>query len=109
MDLKSKYVIKGIGKEQIIQSVVVIHTDENGKISKVEDRWDGKLPDGAISNVSSVVQLMNPLWWIGYWMAWSFWIWSFTWETRVWRVGVAPSCRYFYARSASIGEFSDIS
>ncbi|KAJ4371255.1 hypothetical protein N0V83_004472 [Neocucurbitaria cava] len=50
MDLKTRYVVKGIGKEQTIQSVVAIHLDEQGKISKVEDRWDGKLPDGAISN-----------------------------------------------------------
>ncbi len=61
--------------------------DEQGKISKVEDRWNGSLPDGAISNVSSVFQLVNPMWWINYWMAWAFWLWSFTWETRVWRVG----------------------
>ncbi len=79
--------VKGIGKEQTIQSVVAIHVDEQGKISKVEDRWNGSLPDGAISNVSSVFQLVNPLWWINYWMAWGFWLWSFTWETRVWRVG----------------------
>lgn len=52
MDLKTRYVIKGIGKEQIVSSVVAIHLDGEGKIQKVEDKWDGKLPDGAIANVS---------------------------------------------------------
>ncbi|KAF1936959.1 hypothetical protein EJ02DRAFT_386453 [Clathrospora elynae] len=50
MDLKTRYVIKGINKEQTIQSVVAIHLDGQGKIEKVEDKWDGKLPDGAIAN-----------------------------------------------------------
>lgn len=52
MDLKTRYVIKGIGKEQTIQSLVAIHLDDQGKISKVEDKWDGKLPEGSISEVS---------------------------------------------------------
>lgn len=55
MDMRSKYTIKGIGKEQEIQSEVHIHLDEQGKIKRVEDKWDGKLPDGPISNVSSVI------------------------------------------------------
>ncbi|KAF1957074.1 hypothetical protein CC80DRAFT_547787 [Byssothecium circinans] len=50
MDLKTRYVIKGINKEQTIQSVVAIHLDEQGKIAKVEDKWDGKLPDSSIMN-----------------------------------------------------------
>ncbi|KAJ8118595.1 hypothetical protein OPT61_g480 [Boeremia exigua] len=50
MDLKTRYVIKGIGKEQIVSSVVAIHLDGEGKIQKVQDKWDGKLPDGAIAN-----------------------------------------------------------
>ncbi|KAA8626049.1 SnoaL-2 domain containing protein [Pyrenophora tritici-repentis] len=50
MDLKTRYVVKGIGKETTIESVVAIYTDEQGKISKVEDKWNGKLPDGAIAN-----------------------------------------------------------
>ncbi|KAF2853129.1 hypothetical protein T440DRAFT_497120 [Plenodomus tracheiphilus IPT5] len=50
IDMKTRYVIKGINKEQTIESVVAITTDEQGKISKVEDRWNGKLPDGPISN-----------------------------------------------------------
>ncbi|KAG9189091.1 hypothetical protein G6011_05959 [Alternaria panax] len=50
MDLRTRYVIKGLGKEQLIQSEVAIHLDAEGKIAKVEDKWDGKLPDGAIAN-----------------------------------------------------------
>lgn len=44
--------IKGIGKEQVVNSVVVLHLDGEGKIQKVEDRWDGELDDGAIADVS---------------------------------------------------------
>jgi hypothetical protein len=53
IDLKTRYVIKGVGKEQIVSSVVAIHLDGEGKIQKVEDKWDGKLPEGSIANVSS--------------------------------------------------------
>lgn len=87
LDLKTRYVIKGINKEQTIQSVVAIHLDEQGKIAKLEDKWDGKLPEGSISNVSSFSQLLSPFWWANYWIAWAFWGWSWTWETRIWRVG----------------------
>ena len=53
IDMKTRYVIKGINKEQTIESLVAIHLDQQGKIQKVEDKWNGELPDGAISNVSS--------------------------------------------------------
>jgi hypothetical protein len=52
MDLRTKYVIKGINKEQTIQSLVSIQLDDQGKISKVEDKWNGELPTGMIANVS---------------------------------------------------------
>jgi hypothetical protein len=52
MDLRTRYVIKGLGKEQLIQSEVAIHLDAEGKIAKVEDKWDGNLPDSSIANVS---------------------------------------------------------
>lgn len=55
MDLKTRYVIKGINKEQVVSSVVAIYLDSEGKIQKVQDKWDGKLPDGAIANVSTVL------------------------------------------------------
>ncbi|KAJ6283234.1 SnoaL-2 domain-containing protein [Bipolaris maydis] len=50
MDLKTRYVVKGIGKEQVIQSEVVIHLDSEGKIEKLEDKWNGKLPENVIAN-----------------------------------------------------------
>ncbi|TVY48199.1 hypothetical protein LOCC1_G002453 [Lachnellula occidentalis] len=60
MDLKTRYKIKGLGSEQTIASVIKIHTDDAGKkIMKVEDKWDGKLPEGAFAkafrNLNSVV------------------------------------------------------
>lgn len=58
MNLKTRYVVKGIGKEQTIDSVVKIHTDSD-KIAKVEDRWNDQLPDGtfrmAMRNLNSVI------------------------------------------------------
>jgi hypothetical protein len=91
LDLKTRYVVKGIGKEQTIQSLVAIHTDEQGKISKVEDKWDGKLPESGIANVSSAFQLLSPFWWTRYWEGWAFWVRSWTWETRAWRVRCSRS------------------
>ncbi|TVY31980.1 hypothetical protein LSUB1_G008158 [Lachnellula subtilissima] len=60
MNLKTRYQIKGLGKEQTIESVIKIQTDDAGKkIVRVEDRWDGKLPEGpfakAFRNLNSVV------------------------------------------------------
>jgi len=52
MNLKTRYVVKGIGAEQTIESVVKIFTNAQGKIEKVEDKWGGKLPDNAFQNVS---------------------------------------------------------
>jgi hypothetical protein len=87
MDLKTKYTVKGIGKETTITSVINIFTTPDGsKISKVEDKWDGKLPESSIADVSSVFQLLNPIWWVGYTGGWVFWLWSFVWYTRGWRV-----------------------
>lgn len=90
MDLQTRYVVKGLGKEQKINSVVEIHTDEKGeKISKVADMWDGKLPDSGIANVSSLWTLLSPFWWWHYGEAWGFYMWSLVWETRGWRVSDA--------------------
>lgn len=85
MDMKTRYVVKGIGKEQTISSVINIYLNSQGKIEKVEDKWDGKLPDSAIANVS-FPQLMSPWWWLYYMEAWIFWLWSFVWYTRIWLV-----------------------
>jgi hypothetical protein len=58
MDLKNRYVIKGINKEQTITSVVTIQTSADGsRIEKVQDKWNGELPDGAIKNVSTSFQV----------------------------------------------------
>ncbi|KAI9654250.1 MAG: hypothetical protein M1821_006778 [Bathelium mastoideum] len=50
LDLKTRYVVKGIGKEQTISSVINIFTGADGKIDKVEDKWDGQLPDSGFRN-----------------------------------------------------------
>ncbi|MCJ1325888.1 hypothetical protein MMC10_002551 [Thelotrema lepadinum] len=51
MDLKTRYVVKGIGKEQTIESKILIAYDSTtGKITKVQDKWDGKLPDSGFKD-----------------------------------------------------------
>jgi len=53
VSLTNKYVLKGINKEQVMDSVLKIHVGSDGKIEKVEDRWNDKLPEeGGISGVS---------------------------------------------------------
>ena len=85
LDLKTRYVVNGIGKEQTISSKINIFYDkETGKITKVEDKWDGQLPDSSFQNVS-VQQLFSLWWWVHYYEGWAWWMWSFIWETRVWR------------------------
>ncbi len=51
---KVKYTVKGIGKDQVIESTVLVHTSEDGeKITKVEDRWGGDVPpEGVFAKVS---------------------------------------------------------
>ncbi|MCJ1284463.1 hypothetical protein MMC26_003795 [Xylographa opegraphella] len=52
MDLKTRYVVKGIGKEQTISSKIQIYLDKStGKITEVQDKWDGKLPDSSFTNI----------------------------------------------------------
>jgi hypothetical protein len=86
MELKTRYVVKGINKEQIISSIVEIKTTPDGsKIEHVADKWDGQLPDSSIKNVS-VRKVINPFWWAYYWFAWLWWAWSFVWWTRPWMV-----------------------
>ena len=91
MDLKTRYVVKGIGKEQTISSKINIFYDKDtGKITKLEDKWDGQLPDSSFQNVS-ISQLVNPWWWLHYCEGWVWWMWSFAWNTRVWQVGICVS------------------
>ena len=88
MDLKTRYVLKGLGKETTISSKINIFYDKDtGKITKVEDKWDGQLPDSSFANVS-IGQLISPWWWVHYYEGWAWWMWSFTWQTRPWQVGV---------------------
>lgn len=51
--MSNKYVVKGIKQEKVMNSVVRIYVGSDGKIDKVEDRWNGELPSGAIIDVSS--------------------------------------------------------
>ncbi|KIW03209.1 uncharacterized protein PV09_05434 [Verruconis gallopava] len=52
VDLKTRYKVKGIGKETTVSSKVNIFTSPDGsKISRVEDKWDGKLPDSSIADI----------------------------------------------------------
>lgn len=101
MKMSTRYVVKGIGKEQTINSIIRIALDKQGKIEKVEDKWDGKLPESSIANVS-FVQLLSPFWWAFYVEAWLFWIWSFIWYTRVWEVRAVLSLQplFAYGRTA---------
>jgi hypothetical protein len=86
MDLKTRYKVKGIGSEQVIESVVKIHTDGSGeRITGVEDRWNGNIPEGAFTKVS-FVQLLSPVWWVRSAGVMWFWVWSFVWWTWRWEV-----------------------
>lgn len=52
MDMKTRYKVKGIGSETTIESVIKIFTSPEGKITEVQDQWNGKLPEGAVAKVS---------------------------------------------------------
>ncbi|KAL8952160.1 MAG: hypothetical protein Q9222_001914 [Ikaeria aurantiellina] len=85
MDMKTRYVTKGISKEQIIESRINIFYDkDSGKITKVQDKWSGELPDSSFKNVS-MEQLFSPWWWVHYAEGWAWWMWSFTWDTWWWQ------------------------
>jgi GTPase len=65
LDLKTRYNVKGLGTEKIIDSVVKIHTGAKGeRITAVEDRWNGNIPDGAFAKIrviySSLEFLLPP-------------------------------------------------
>jgi hypothetical protein len=51
MDLKTRYKVKGIGMEKTIDSKINIYVGKDGKIEKVEDKWNGKLPESAFVDV----------------------------------------------------------
>jgi hypothetical protein len=60
MDLKTRYVIAGIQKEQTIESKVTIsYNESSGQITKVQDKWNGKLPDNAFADVSVSISIVS--------------------------------------------------
>lgn len=95
MDLRTRYVVKGIGKEQTIDSKINISYDKaTGKITKVEDKWDGKLPDSSFTNVS-IDQLFSPWWYLHYAESWGWRLWSFTWDMWWWQVCAIGSTKRY--------------
>lgn len=87
MDLKTRYKVKGLGTEKIIESVIKIYTDESGdRITQVEDRWNGNIPEGAFGKVS-LIDLLNPFWWINVCGIVWFWVFCKICWTRPWEVG----------------------
>ncbi|KAF2753988.1 hypothetical protein EJ05DRAFT_489699 [Pseudovirgaria hyperparasitica] len=50
LDVKNLYTVKGINKEQLIQSKIEIYVGPTGKIEKVLDKWDGSIPDGPFAS-----------------------------------------------------------
>jgi hypothetical protein len=72
MDMTTMYKVKGLGKETTITSKVNIF-HEGGKITRVEDKWDGKLPDSGIVNVSrSWTNAVDPRFSANYWLGWGY-------------------------------------
>ncbi|KAM5347222.1 hypothetical protein ACJ41O_010227 [Fusarium nematophilum] len=57
--LSNKYTLRGLRTEHIIDSVVDIHLAPDGRIEKVEDKWNDKLRQGAFAT-SRVTHLPGP-------------------------------------------------
>lgn len=100
VELTNKYVVREDvpllrGKEQVISSRVRIHLDEADglQIARVEDRWDDKLPDGAVSQVGDVLPLATLRWAAGTGAQWGWWAFAnaaWSWPFLV-REGVRAS------------------
>lgn len=108
MDLKTRYKVKGIGMEQVIDSKVLINLDNQGKITHVQDKWDGKLPESSIQNVSQRIwenplRAANPMLWAYYWGSWVFYAWSLVWWTTPWLVR-GPAALFLPQRFPSDGQ-----
>ncbi|KAM0716736.1 hypothetical protein Q7P37_008181 [Cladosporium fusiforme] len=72
MDMSTFYKVKGIGKETTINSKINIFV-EDGKIQRVEDKWDGNLPDSSIANVrKNWTNAVNPVFWSNYAFGWCY-------------------------------------
>jgi hypothetical protein len=52
MDLRTRYMIRGIESEQVVQSEVRVWVDGEGMVERVEDRWGGEGEGGVVGNVS---------------------------------------------------------
>ena len=53
MDLKTRYVIKGVGTEQTVDSKIKISYNEStGRITEVQDRWNDNIPTSSFATVS---------------------------------------------------------
>ena len=92
MDLKTRYVIKGINTEKTIDSKVLIYYDESsGLITKMQDQWNGSLPTSSFADVSAS-RLLSPWWWLCRTEEAGFWMSSFAWYTWPWqvRLGLLP-------------------
>jgi hypothetical protein len=101
MDMTTMYKVKGIGKETTITSKVNIF-HEGGKITRVEDKWDGKLPDSSIANVSKPwTNAVNPLFWSNYWFGWFYSLLVFVhdhwwWMVRSFVIFLDPKPHYIF-------------
>lgn len=49
--LSNSYTVKGIKSEQTMDSVVRIDVGPDGKITRVDDRWNDNMPEGAVAQV----------------------------------------------------------
>ena len=83
MDLKTRYVVKGVGTEKVIDSKIVIDYNEStGRITRLQDRWSGDIPTSSFAEVS-VMRLLSPWWWLQSVEAVGFWLLTLVWETRL--------------------------
>lgn len=64
-----------------MSSQVKIFTGDEA-ITKVEDRWNGQIPEGAFKTV----RLFNIFSWLNLAECVFFWLWSFVWWTWWWKV-----------------------
>ena len=107
MDLKTRYVVKGVNKEQTVDSKVMIFYDKTtGKVTKVQDKWNGNLPDSTFKNVS-FRQIFSPWWWMHYTEGWLWWVWSFTWELWWWQVRRTAIGRTLLDANAGVYTYSE--
>jgi len=92
--MTTMYKVKGIGKETTITSKVNIF-HEGGKITRVEDKWDGKLPDSGIANVSNYRgYILNPFFWTDCTFSWCFAFWVLMSDT--WPAMVRGLCGFYF-------------